>query len=95
MMLEPGRRSWTSRRQAANSGCGRYCSLAYKIYSYNYTGKGRPPNYPLLINMGNYPAKVSKVVKAKNYHQESFYDSSFSIFNIHGASSLGGTLAWW
>ena len=25
--------------------------------------------YPHLINMGNYPAKVSKVVIAENYHQ--------------------------
>ena len=69
MKLEPGRMIWTSRNQAANIGCGRYCSLAYKRYSYNYKGKRRPPTYPLLVSIGNYPAKVSKVVIAENYHQ--------------------------
>ena len=92
MMLEPGRRSWTSRRQTPNSGCGRYCSDAYRSYSYNYTGQSWPSTYTSFFNMNNYPAKVSKVVKAENYHQESLDNSSFSVFNIHGASGLGGAL---
>ena len=77
-MFELGRRSWTIKKQTAKSGCGRYCSLAYKNYSYNYTSQGRPPTSPPLINKGNYPAKVSKVVKAQNYPQENFDDSSLS-----------------
>ena len=28
--------------------------------------------------------------KAENFHQQSLDDSSFSVFNIHGASELGG-----
>ena len=42
--------------------------------------------------MGNYPAKASQIVKAQNYHQHSLDDSSFSVFNIHRASGLGGAL---
>ena len=38
--------------------------------------------------MGGYPAKASQIVKAQNYHQHSLDDSSFSVFNIHGASML-------
>ena len=71
MKLDPGRMGFT-RRQTASNECGRYIS-----YSFNYMGQGWPSTDPSLINMGNYPAKVSKVVKAKNYHQESLDDSSF------------------
>ena len=42
--------------------------------------------------MGNYPAKAPQIVKAENYHQQSLDDSSFLVFNIHGASGLGGAL---
>ena len=42
--------------------------------------------------MGNYPAKVSKIVKAENYHRESLEDGSFLVFIKHGASGLGGAL---
>ena len=37
--------------------------------------------------MSGYPYKASQIV---NYHQQSLYDSSFSVFSIHGASGLGG-----
>ena len=42
--------------------------------------------------MGTYPSKQDEIVKAENFNQESLADSSFSILNIHGASSLGGAL---
>ena len=91
MKLDPCRRIWTSRRQTADNKCWRYCSSAYWSYSYNYTGQGCQSTYPP-FNMGNYPAKASQIVKAQNYHQHSLDDSSFSVFNIHRASGLGGAL---
>ena len=42
--------------------------------------------------MGGYPAKASQILKAENYNQQSWDDSSFFVFNIHGASVLGGAL---
>ena len=42
--------------------------------------------------MGGYTSKDSQVVKAENYHQQSLDDLSFSVFNIHSASGLGGAL---
>ena len=40
------------------------------------------------------PSKSTEVTKAENYSRESLQDSStsFSVINLHGASSAGGAL---
>ena len=42
--------------------------------------------------MGGYLCKDTKVFKAKNFHQQSLDDKSFSVLNVHGASGMGGAL---
>ena len=40
--------------------------------------------------MGGYPSKQTEITKAENVHRETLNDHSFSVMNIHGASSVGG-----
>ena len=44
--------------------------------------------------MGSGPSKTTEVTEAENYSRESLQDSStsFSVINLHGASSAGGAL---
>ena len=44
--------------------------------------------------MGSGPSKSTEVTKAENYSRESLKDSStsFSVVNLHGASSVGVAL---
>ena len=44
--------------------------------------------------MGSGPSRSTEVTKAENYSRESLEDSStsFSVVNLHGASSAGGAL---
>ena len=44
--------------------------------------------------MGTSPSKTTEITKAENVSRESLNDSltSFSVLNIHGASSAGGAL---
>ena len=63
-----------------------------KVGSGSQSRAERATNLPPLFSIGNYQTKVSEVVKADNYHQESLEDWSFSVFNINRASGLGGAL---
>ena len=40
--------------------------------------------------MGGGTSKSAEVVKAENFHQSSLTDESFSVFNFHSLSGLGG-----
>ena len=42
--------------------------------------------------MVSYPSKQREIVKAENFNRELLADHSFSVFNIHGASSVEGLL---
>ena len=65
---------------------------SYKVGSGSQSRAEMATNLPPLFSIGNYQTKVSEVVKADNYHQESLEDWSFSVFNINRASGLGGAL---
>ena len=42
--------------------------------------------------MGGYPSKQTEITKAENVNRETLNNHSFSVMNIHGASSVGGAL---
>ena len=42
--------------------------------------------------MSGYPYKDTKVLKVKNFHQQSLDDKSFNVLNVHGASGMGSAL---
>ena len=43
--------------------------------------------------MGGYPSKQTEITKAENVNRETLNNHSFSVMNIHGASSVGGGFA--
>ena len=87
-----------SRRRPYQGGyCIGACCRPQVLYTYNQAGyKCKGPDsssiFLLIINMGGYLCKDTKVFKAKNFHQQSLDDKSFSVLNVHGASGMGGAL---
>ena len=67
-------------------------SLYFNQAGYKCKGPDSSSIFLLIINMGGYLCKDTKVFQAKNFHQQSLDNKSFSVLNVHGASGMGGTL---